>query len=164
MSSSFGVIILCNKNDFIFAKGCCASVKYFMPDVPLCLLIDGDFDIGSFPDDYNPIILRKDNINDEFLKENSFGWGITRMIAFWESPFDSFLLLDADTNVWGDIRKLCDLNKYDVVIDKPLYKYDEESINKWFFNTSKINHYFPDFDYKNYDYVCPAVIFAKKYN
>jgi hypothetical protein len=39
----------------------------------------------------------------KFLREKSFGWGKTKMIAFWESPWQNFLVLDADTNVWGNI-------------------------------------------------------------
>lgn len=40
----FGIIIVCSKDDFVFAKGCAASSKYFMSQVPLGILVDGDLD------------------------------------------------------------------------------------------------------------------------
>ena len=41
--ADFGVIIGCCRRDYGFAKGTVASVRHYMPDMPICLLVDGDF-------------------------------------------------------------------------------------------------------------------------
>ena len=59
--NNFGIIVVTTKDDFIYAKGCCASVKYFMPDVPLCLLVDGEFDLNGLPE-----------VSDTYEDENGY--------------------------------------------------------------------------------------------
>jgi hypothetical protein len=84
------------------------------------------------------------------------------MVAFWESPFKHFLLLDADTNVWGDVREHADYDRYDIIIDKPYYSCSEENINKFFFDTGQMKVHFPDFDYLKHQFVCTGVIFGRR--
>jgi hypothetical protein len=158
----FGVIVICSKNDLLFAKGCCASIRYFLGDTPICLLVDGDFDLDGLHEVYNAIVIRRENIRDEFLRTKSFGWGTTRMIAFWESPFKHFLLIDADTCIWGDIRTHANFSEYDIIIDLPDNDYDEVVINEYFFDVKSFTQLFPDFDLMKHAYVCPAVLFGKR--
>ncbi|MHA2277955.1 MAG: hypothetical protein ACXAC2_19415 [Candidatus Kariarchaeaceae archaeon] len=160
--SNFGVIVVCSEGDYIFAKGCCASVKHFMPEVPLSLLIDGEFDLEGLPETYDAIVIKREDIKDEFLRNNSFGWGKTRLISFWESPFKKFLIVDADTTIWGDIHEFVNYEDFDFIIDSPNQIYSKDDINKWFFDIKEIEKYFPDFDYMNNPYVCPAVLFGTK--
>ena len=39
--NSFGIVICCCKWDIHYAKACLASIRYFLRDVPVCLLVDG---------------------------------------------------------------------------------------------------------------------------
>jgi hypothetical protein len=48
----FGIIIACCDQDYLFAKGCCASIRYFLGDVPICLLIDGTFSVSALEKSY----------------------------------------------------------------------------------------------------------------
>jgi hypothetical protein len=158
----FGVIVTCNKADFLFAKGCCASIRYFMGDVPICLLVDGDFSVESIVETYNTLVISRKDVKNQMLATRCTGWGLTKMIAFWESPFDHFLLLDADTCVWGDVSVYADFSNNDAIIDVPCYSYKKEDINKYFFDVENIRKLFPDFDYNAHSYVCTGVIFGKK--
>jgi lipopolysaccharide biosynthesis glycosyltransferase len=158
----FGVIVIVSKNDLLFAKGCCASIKYFMPDVPICLLVDGDFPLEGLDTTYQAIVLRRKEIQNDFLRKESYGWGITRMIAFWESPFAKFLLIDADTNLWGDLRQHADLDRYDLIIDHPKYGYSEADLELYFFDKKMMRAHFPHFDLHNHPYVCPAVLMSRR--
>ncbi|WP_434222373.1 hypothetical protein ACOKW7_03225 [Limnospira platensis CENA597] len=101
MIQDFGIIIACCFKDYHFAAGCCASIRYFGGDVPICLIVDGDFNTTSLEKTYGVKIINQKTVKHPFLKENSFGWGLTKMIAFWESPWQNFLFLDADTIIWG---------------------------------------------------------------
>ncbi|HSI74750.1 MAG TPA: hypothetical protein VK957_02595 [Lunatimonas sp.] len=159
---NFGVIITCCETDYCFAKGTCASVKYFMPNTPICFLVDGEFDLGEFPKDYDIIVLKKENLKSDFLKANSWGWGLTKMNAFWESPFETFLLLDADTALYGDMTKYADFSKFDFIIDDPKVEYTVDNLRRFFFNPDHIEKYFPGFSYLSNPYVCTGVLFGKR--
>lgn len=160
----FGIIITCSKHDFLFAKGCLMSVKYFMPDTPVCLLVDGDFDLQQMPDISEVIVLDKSTIKSQFLKENSFGYGITKMIAFWESPFSRFMLIDSDTCVWGDMKEYADFDNFDMIVDKRNFHHTKNNIDVGFFETGEFERYFQDFDYMAYSdkYFVTGIIFGTK--
>jgi hypothetical protein len=159
---NFGIIVTCSKHDYLYAKGTCASIRHFMKDIPLCLLVDGDFNLGALPQIYNAAVITQRTIKDPFLKMHSWGWGLTKMNAFWESPFERFLLIDADTVVYGDVSIYADFDNYDFIIDQPKYSYSPEAINMFFFDPSKIKEYDPDFDHIDNLYVCTGVIFGKR--
>ena len=118
MSSDFGVIIACHRHDYYLAKACCASIRYFMDDVPIALLTDGEFSTRDMEYTYGVTTLRRGAVSDPDLRARSFGWGLTKMIAFWNSPWSTFLLVDADTVVWGDLRKYARFGAIDVVVDR----------------------------------------------
>jgi hypothetical protein len=161
---SFGVVIICSDKDISLAKGCLASVNYFMPGVATCLLLDGDADTSDAENTYGCKVLKRKDIKNDWLRNNSFGWSITKMIALWESPFENFLLLDADICLWGDIVKEVDWQNYDVVLDQPLYRYNEEAINTWFFDTVRLKELDKEFIPSKFEnrYCCPGVYFFKK--
>jgi hypothetical protein len=159
---NFGVIVIVSKNDLLFAKGCCASIRYFMPGVPICLLVDGDFPLEGLDTAYGAQVLRRRDVKNEFLRKESYGWGITRLIAFWESPFERFLLIDADTNLWGDVRQHADFGQYDLIIDNPKYGYSDDDLELYFFDRQMMRDHFPHFDIHHHPYVCPAVLMSQR--
>lgn len=157
-----GIIIVTAPSDWLFAKGCLASVRYFFDDIPVTLLIDGDIDTSEAERVYGVDTLRKKDIQDPWLRQNSFGWGVTKMNAIWYSPYERFLHLDADTIVWGDIREKVFHEDADVgwslsaVSDADLV---EEYVDKWFFNPRKVGELFPDFPWLRYwkSFACTGV-------
>ena len=160
----FGIIVACCYQDYLFAKGCCASIRHFLGDVPICLIVDGTFSVSPLEKAYNVRILNHHNVTHELLQKRSFGWGKTKMIAFWESPWKHFLVLDADTNVWGNILKYANFKDYDVLIDKPRYGYSDERVCEFFFEISGIEQYFPDFNWQAHrnDYFCTGTFFGTR--
>ena len=161
MPDDFGVVVTCCSGDYILAKGCCASVRYFMGDVPLCLLIDGEFPLDGLPELYGAKTIKKENVRDPFLRNRSYGWGITKLISCWESPFEHFLLLDADTIVFGDVRKFATYDNYDVILnDHGIWA--EDLISRWFFNVERIKTFFPNFAPMSNRYANSGVMFVKR--
>jgi hypothetical protein len=160
----FGIIVACCYQDYLFAKGCCASIRHFLGDVPICLIVDGTFSVSSLEKAYGVRVLNHNTVTHDFLRKRSFGWGKTKMIAFWESPWKHFLVLDADTNVWGNVLKYGDFNKYDVIIDRPCYSQSNEFIGKFFFDLVGIEKHFPNFNWQAHrnDYFCTGTFFATK--
>lgn len=146
----FGVVVCVSPGDYLFGKGTCASIDYFMPDVPITLLVDGSIDTSRLEETYQQIqVIRKEDIDDAWLRENSFGWGITKMLAFFYAPFEHFLYLDSDTILWGDIRQRIQPDEYDYIADIP-YRRKEgdvstEAISTWFFDPVFLERSFPIF-------------------
>ena len=42
-----------------------------------------------------------------------------RTPTLWASLYETFLLVDADTIVWGDMRTLADFDRFDFIVDSP---------------------------------------------
>lgn len=161
----FGIIVACYQKDYRFAKGCCASIRYFLGDVPICLLVDGSFSVAEVEKAYDVNVIYRNDVTNQVLKNRSFGYGITKMVAFWESPFQHFLYMDADTIAWGNILKYANFEDFDFVIDRTQPSYlNDRGINKSFFDTEKLEKHFPNFNWQKYryNYFIAGVFFGKK--
>lgn len=164
MTEDFGIIVACCDHDYIFAKGCCASIRYFLGDVPICLIVDGQFDTSTLERVYGVKIINQQNTSSAVLRKRSFGFGLTKMVAFWESPWKNFLYLDSDTVVWFNLLKFANFGEFDVIIDESEYLHSDEDICSYFFDIEKMEKYFPDFDWKAHrkHYFCTGVFFASR--
>ena len=142
-----------------------------MPDVPVCFLVDGNEKFKELDNLTNVSVINKNDVKDDFLRNQSYGWGLTRLIAFWEAPYEYFLWLDSDTIIWGDPRSLVDFGKFDVITGNDVdhlekntnnpekYMYDMKT---WFFEIDKLGEFSPDYDLEIHDYFCPAVLYSKR--
>ena len=162
-----GIIIVTAPSDWLFAKGCVASVRYFLKDIPITLLIDGDIDTREAETAYEVNALRKEDIPDVWLRKHSFGWGVTKMNAIWHSPYERFLHLDADTVLWGDVRKKVFPEDVDVgwsFSGGSNVASVEAYIDSWFFNPEKVAEIFPEFNWRKYwqRFACTGVYSLKR--
>jgi lipopolysaccharide biosynthesis glycosyltransferase len=162
----FGVIVACCHKDYNFAKGCCASIRYFMGNVPICLIVDGIFSTEKLEKAYGVNIINRNSVRHSALKNRSFGFGLTKMIAFWESPWERFLFLDADTVVWGNLLESIKLeqiySEYDLIADHAPEYLTKDIVSNFFFDVDSIEKFFPKFRWQNYQYWVTGVFFAKR--
>jgi hypothetical protein len=119
MRNEIGYSVACHKGDAPLLRGCLASIRYFAPHAPICLVIDGNFDTLPFESRYGVSCLRRSDLKNEELKNWSFGYGITKLVALWESPFERAIHIDADAVIWGDIRKNLPMQEWDFVHNEP---------------------------------------------
>jgi Mannosyltransferase putative len=164
MPEDFGIIIACCARDYIFAKGCCASIRHSMGDIPIALIVDGNFSTKSLEDAYQVRVINQHNIASDFLRKKSFGFGLTKMIAFWESPWQHFLYLDSDTIAWGNILNFANYGQFDVISDQPAYESTDQDISTYYFDVERIGNHFPDFDWTKHrkDFFCTGVFFGTR--
>lgn len=150
-STDFGIVILASVYDELFARGAIASVVDQCPDLPICVLCDGPVNLQAAVDHYGVRLISRSDIRNDWLRSSSFGFGVTKMVLFWESPFEKFFYMDSDAVVWGDPRRIVEQRDFDVMIDIPDHPGDtpEEAL-KWFFDESLLANYFPDFDPRRY--------------
>jgi len=119
MSSELGFSVACHKGDLPLLRGCLASIKYFAPDAPICLVIDKNFDSRPFEKRYGITAIRRRDVRHPGLRQWSFGPGITKLVAFWEAPFERIFHIDADAVLWGDVRQNVPDSDWDVVFNEP---------------------------------------------
>jgi hypothetical protein len=87
-----------------------------MEGTPICVLLDGrdvPEDLRRAPD---VRVLRRDDVKPSALR-SVFGSLRAKNAALWASPFETFLLLDADSVVWGDLRTVPNFDRFDFVVD-----------------------------------------------
>ena len=129
-----------------------------MEDTPICVIFDGD---GEFPDDLgrHVLVVRREEVEPPELRRLSFGSVKAKNTALWASPFETFLLLDADTIVWGDMRVHADFECFDFILDRggiepPRFVMDVDLVET----------HFPEFDARRNlpDFVNSGVYFGRR--
>ena len=110
IQAPFGFVTGCHAGDKFMVQATLASMRHYCPDIPICLVQDGDFDISDLRDLYNPIILRPQHLADPGMRALTSGNYRAKLAAMWEGPFESYVWLDSDAIVFGDFRHQLDLN------------------------------------------------------
>lgn len=162
MSKTLGFSIACYRGDIPLLRGCLASIRYFAPDAPICLIADGDFSTREFEKAYGVQVIRRKDVKNPDLRKWSFGFGITKMIGFWESPFDVVFHVDADAVLWGDIRKNLPPEKWDVVFNEPHEEITPYIQNTQYFNPARIFDFIPEFPWRDNAYFQAGIVCVKK--
>jgi hypothetical protein len=116
--ASFGVVIAATRDHLHWVRGTCASVRYFMGEVPIAVLLDGRVPPNDLEKTVDAEFLLQHELDNPVLRELS-GSTKAKLAVLWEAPFERFLFLDADTVVWGNLGELADFDRSDFVVDAP---------------------------------------------
>jgi hypothetical protein len=162
MSNEIGFSVACHKGDVPLLRGCLASIKYFAPDAPICLVIDTDFDSRPFEKRYGVTTIRRRDVRHPNLREWSFGYGTTKMVALWESPFELAIHVDADAVLWGDIRKNIPSCDWDFVYNEPHEKITDFVQNTQYFEPDFVLNNLHDFNWRGHPYFNTGVFAFRK--
>jgi hypothetical protein len=156
-TGDFGVVVPAKPEHLHWVRGTCASVRHFLGDTPICVILDGDEvpeDLGS-----QVLVVRREDVEPPELRDLSFGSLRAKNTALWASPFDTFLLVDADAVVWGDMRVHADFERFDFVLDRggvePLHSVMDVEL---------VETHFPEFDARGHagDYVNSGAFFGRR--
>lgn len=163
MHSSFGIIITTYSGDFYFTKALLASIKKFMPEVPICIIQDGDFSLEEEKSTYNIThVVKRETATNEFVKQNCFRSRCSSLVAFTESPFEKFLYLDSDLVLWGNILKHINLDSADFIHNEPHELYTEKIYKGQYFDMEKLFQHTEGFDWKDCHFFNSGVFIARK--
>jgi hypothetical protein len=97
------ITVSCFRGGMPLLKGCLESIRSNLieSNLPVCLITHGNFSVDHLIKTFGVSILRERDL-DPRLQVNSYGYGWTKMVAFWHSPFERFLHIDVDAVCWGD--------------------------------------------------------------
>lgn len=162
LPSGFGVNVACFRGDYPFAKACCASIRRHLGDVPIHLYIDGDFPVRALENRYGVRPIHRRDVGDPDLRARSYGYGLTKMVVLWESRFERFLYLDADTVMWGNPLEGLDLGRADFIHNDPHEPYTDFILKSQYFDYERLFEFTRPFDWRGRHYFNTGVFVARR--
>ena len=157
VQAPFGFVTGCHAGDKFMVQATLASIKHFCPDVPICLVVDGDFEVSDLEREYDLIILRVSELSSQERRNLVSGSGRAKLAAMWEGPFEFYVWLDSDAIVWGDftpqVRTDVDFQVFWSEISVPP---DAPEIPPWlphfYFDPKKLRRFDAEFDWRGNAY------------
>jgi hypothetical protein len=167
VQAPFGFVTGCHAGDRFMVQATLASMRHFCPTVPICLVVDGDFDVSDLEKDYQLIVLRIGNLASAEMRKLTAGGFHAKHAAMWEGPFDFYVWIDSDAIVWGDftpqIRMDVDFQIFWSEISIPP---DATEVPEWlphfYFDPSKLRHRDPNFDWRGHAYFSAGVFACRR--
>jgi len=144
-----------------------ASIKHYSPDVPVCLVVDGAFDVSDLVKEYDVHILRVSDLPTPEMRTLVGGSGRAKLAAMWEGPFEFYVWVDSDAIVWGDftpeVRVDVDFQIFWSEISIPA---DALKIPAWlahfYFDPQKLRRFDADFDWRGNAYFSSGAFACKR--
>src|SRR5690348_11973479 len=102
VQAPFGFVTGCHAGDKFMVQATLASMRHFCPEVPICLVVDGSFDVSDLESQYNLILLCIPALPSNKMRALMTGNGRAKLAAMWEGPFEFYVWLDSDAIAWGD--------------------------------------------------------------
>jgi hypothetical protein len=157
VQTPFGFVTGCHAGDKFMVQATLASMRHYCPEVPICLTVDGDFDVSDLEKEYDLIVLRVSELPSEEMRNLVNGNGRAKMAAMWEGPFEYYVWLDSDAIVWGDftpqVRTDVDFQVFWSEISIPA---DATEIPPWlphfYFDPQKLRHFDSEFEWRGHPY------------
>jgi hypothetical protein len=157
VQAPFGFVTGCHAEDKFLVKATLASMKHYCPKVPICLVVDGDFDVSDLEKEYDLLVLRVSELPSEEMRNLMCGNYNAKLAALWEGPFDFYVWLDSDAIVWGDftphVRTDLDFQIFWSEISIPS---DATEIPSWlphfYFDPVKLRTFDPEFEWRGRAY------------
>ena len=102
VQAPFGFVTGCHAGDKFMVQATLSSMRHYCPNVPICLTVDGDFDVSDLKEQYDLTVLRVSELPSEQMRKMMCGNYRAKLAALWEGPFEFYVWLDSDAIVWGD--------------------------------------------------------------
>ena len=157
VQAPFGFVTGCHAGDKFMVQATLASMRHFCPSVPICLVVDGDFDVSDLEKQYDLIVLPVSDVPLTEMRQLISRNFRAKLAALWEGPFEFYVWLDSDAIVWGDftpqVRTDADFQILWSDIDIPA---DATEIPAWLphfqFDPQKLQRFDAEFEWRGKAY------------
>jgi hypothetical protein len=157
VQAPFGFVTGCHAGDKFMVQATLSSMRHYCPNVPICLTVDGDFDVSDLERDYDLIVLRVSELPSEQMRKMMCSNYRAKLAASWDGPFEFYVWLDSDAIVWGDftphLRADVDFQVFWSEISIPP---DATEIPPWlphfYFDPLKLHRFDPQFEWRGHAY------------
>jgi hypothetical protein len=167
VQAPFGFVTGCHAADKFMVQATLASMRYYCPAVPICLVVDGPFDVSDLVNEYGVIPLRVVDLSSPDMRKLIGGDGRAKLAAMWEGPFEYYVWLDSDAIVWGDftpqVRTDVDFQVFWSEISIPP---DAQEVPPWlphfYFDPQKLRNFDAEFDWRGKAYFSSGAFACKR--
>jgi len=132
--------------DLNFTQLCLASIRYWYPEIPICLIID--YSKGNLP--YLESLCIKWNVSVFPNNGASYGWGFGKFEPLLLPNEPTFLMLDSDTILVGPLLKSLEEIEADFIVDKEVQ--NKKDLSRLYYDLKQLEIKFPFFKYPNYSF------------
>ncbi len=134
-----------------------ASMRHYCPTVPICLVVDGIFDVADLAKEYGLVVLRVPDLPSAEMRKLIGGNYRAKLAAMWEGPFEFYVWLDSDAIVWGDftpqVRRDVDFQIFWSEISIPAGAVEIPSwLPHFYFDPLKLQQFDAAFDWRGWPY------------
>jgi hypothetical protein len=167
VQAPFGFVTGCHAGDKFMVGATLASMRHYCPDVPICLIADGDVDVSDLEREYDLIVLRIADLPSQEMREMIGGSYRVKLAAMWEGPFEHYVWMDSDAIVWGDITRQVrtDLD-FQIFWPEISIPADADEVPSWlphfYFELDKLMKFDPDFEWRGYPYFSAGVYACRR--
>lgn len=163
----FGFVTGCHAADRFMVQATLASMRQYCPEVPICLIVDGDLDVSNLEKDYQPIVLRIGDLPSAEMRKLIAGSFHAKHAAMWEGPFEFYVWIDSDAIVWGDftsqVRTDVDFQIFWSEISIPPNAAEVPAwLPHFYFDPLKLQQLDPDFDWREHAYFSAGVFACRR--
>jgi hypothetical protein len=167
VQAPFGFVTGCHAGDKFLVQATLASMRHYCPDVPICLTVDGDFDVSDLEGSYQPIVLRVGDLPSAEMRKLIAGSFHAKHAAMWEGPFEFYVWIDSDALVWGDFTPHLRTDvDFQILWSEVSVPADAQTIPYWlrhfYFDPEKLRRFDPDFDWRGKAYFSAGVFAARR--
>ncbi len=167
VQAPFGFVTGCHAGDKFMVQATLASMRHYCPDIPICLIVDGDFDVSDLEKEYDLIVLRVSELPSSKMRKLVSGSPRAKHAAMWEGPFEFYVWLDSDAIVWGDftpqVRTDVDFQIFWSEISIPP---DATEVPAWlahfYFDPQKLRQFDADLNWRGNAYFSAGVFACKR--
>jgi len=153
----FGFVTGCHAGDKFMVQATLASMRYYCPAVPICLVVDGGFDVSGLVKEYGILPLRVADLSSPEIRNLVSGNYRAKLAAMWEGPFEHYVWLDSDAIVWGDFtpQVYADVD-FQIFWSEISIPPDATEIPSWlphfYFDPERLRHFDAEFDWRGKAY------------
>lgn len=167
VQAPFGFVTGCHAGDKFMVQATLASMRHYCPKVPICLIVDGNFDVSDLENEYDLIILRVSDLPLGQMRKIVSGNSRAKHAAMWEGPFEFYVWMDSDAIVWGDftseVRTDLDFQIFWSEISIPA---DAQKVPRWlthfYFDPEKLSRFDAEFDWRGNAYFSAGVFACRR--
>lgn len=165
--NSFGFVTACHVGDKFMVQAALASMRHYCPEVPICLLADGDVEVEDLRHKYDLIVMRPPDLPNKAMAKLVSGNYRIKLAAMWAGPFDHYVWIDSDAIVWGDFTPQVDLAlDFQVFWSEVSIPANANEVPSWlghfYFDLDKLQKHDPDFEWRGHPYFSAGVYACRK--
>ena len=143
-----------------------ASMRHYCPTVPICLVVDGDFDVSDLEKEYRLIVLRVSELPSAEMRKLIGGNYRAKLAAMWEGPFEFYVWLDSDVIVWGDftpqVRQDLDFQIFWKEAEQVATPPIADGFKHYYFDPEKLKQFDSAFKWEGNNYFCSGAFACRR--